>query len=636
VVGGAVVGGAVVGWCSRLWCRRLWCRRRRHRRGGRRAALLAGRVDRPQRGGVEHTGLRNAEFGLQRLDRPGQFLGPHAVDRAGVEAEIGHQTLDVGGRRRQEIGVRAECGAQCCIRRLVEDARGWEAHRGLECGEGRSEFGGVEAVDRTAVEAEEGQRLLDLGDLGRRGVRLLLAADLGEVDVGARHVGDHSVAEDRRGEPTERRVAVLVDGELTGHTVVVDVFTGVQLVETVGVGRAGDATGGDGDDRLGHRCRLPGIDRRGGERQRDRTVVCLRRERHLGGVVVGDQAIEERLVPHRSDQGEPVDDRWVTTGGRDLGGAGCEEGIETDHRRRVEACRHEARQQQEALVVGDQHGHVGRRCGNLLRGAGEVDPTCVVADHRRRHSGRLERRCETVADRQPVLVGTSDDRDVPRRARGSSVTAGLDGRREVRGGDVIGQGGPEQRHRLLVAGDPRERRRWAACDRVERGDLVADGLGDVGTCRADQCPSTAVDGSLHVRGRFRTGLCGIAGDRQRPLEHTTGLIDVGGGKSDATLLALRRAGEQARRRSEQTDLEALSLQRRLGGLGSRLGRVGHGLGGGAGVVVVATAPGDDHGRGHERTDRSIHLASAHLRSPVRTGCGEHSESRPHRQGCAQT
>jgi hypothetical protein len=63
------------------------------------------------------------------------------------------------------------------------------------------------------------------------------------------------------GEPGERRVAVLVDGELTGDAVVVDVLAGVQLVETVGVGGAGDATGGDVADRVGHRVRTTGIDR---------------------------------------------------------------------------------------------------------------------------------------------------------------------------------------------------------------------------------------------------------------------------------------------------------------------------------------------------------------------------------------
>ena len=69
VAGGAVVDGGVPTWmpCSYAACKR-------------------GRVD--------DAGLGHAELALQRLHRVDRFLRVDAVDRAGVEAEIGEQLLE--------------------------------------------------------------------------------------------------------------------------------------------------------------------------------------------------------------------------------------------------------------------------------------------------------------------------------------------------------------------------------------------------------------------------------------------------------------------------------------------------------------------------------------------------------------
>ena len=129
----------------------------------------------------------------------------------------------------EQIGVRAERGAQRGVGRRVVDAGRREADRRLERGERGGQFRALEAVDRTGVEAEERERLLQFGvERGGR-ERGLLASDLGDVDVGRVDVGELAAFQRGGGEPAERRVAVLVDGDAAGRAVVVDVLAGVQL-----------------------------------------------------------------------------------------------------------------------------------------------------------------------------------------------------------------------------------------------------------------------------------------------------------------------------------------------------------------------------------------------------------------------
>ena len=236
--------------------RRRW-RRRHGRRGGRwlrrrgrlrrRHALLAEGEDRPQRGRVEHAGLRDAEGALERPHRGDRRRRVTPVDRAVVVPaglQLGLQLADAQIERRRRG---AEPGAQRGVGRLVVHAGLGDAEVALQGEEG----GGRRLVehpgDGAVVVAEQLQRLLHLRRDDRPGQQLLVPEG-DEVDLVRCRVDELALDDRRGGEARPLDVTGGVDLQAAARADVVDVLADREQLRAVGERRALAAAGRHGLD----------------------------------------------------------------------------------------------------------------------------------------------------------------------------------------------------------------------------------------------------------------------------------------------------------------------------------------------------------------------------------------------------